>query len=89
MNKKGLVDAVASRCCFPKAQVEKVVDSLTEVIGETLKNGDTVAIANFGTFKTKDVAARSGKMKGKEWSTPATKSASFKPFDNLNKTVRG
>lgn len=89
MNKKQMIETVATRTGLPKAQVEKTIDSLVEVVGETLKSGDTVAIANFGTFKVKTVAARSGVMKGKEWSSPESKSVSFKPYSHLTDTIKG
>ena len=61
MNKSELIDAVAERAELSKAAVNKAIDAFTEVITNVISKGTPVALIGFGTFKTVNRAARTGK----------------------------
>jgi len=61
MNKSELIDAVSNQAGMPKSDAAKVVDAVFDAISSTLKGGDSVAVAGFGTFVVKARAARAGR----------------------------
>ena len=61
MNKIELAAAVAAAAELSKKDAEKAVNAALEVITETLVKGEKVQIVGFGTFETKERAARSGR----------------------------
>ncbi|NJD35513.1 MAG: HU family DNA-binding protein [Betaproteobacteria bacterium] len=61
MNKSELIDAVAERAELSKAAVNKAIDAMTEVITAVIAKGNPVALIGFGTFKSVNRAARTGK----------------------------
>ncbi|MGL5733179.1 MAG: HU family DNA-binding protein [Metamycoplasmataceae bacterium] len=60
MNKKELVQELASITELSQKDVELTINSFVTVVINQLKKGDQIAIAGFGTFKKVDKAARSG-----------------------------
>lgn len=61
MNKAGLVEALASKSGESKAVCEKVLDSLTVTIEETLRAREEVKLSGFGKFTTREMAPRAGR----------------------------
>ena len=61
MNKSELVAAVAAEAGLTKAQAQKAVEATVNAVAGALKNGEKVQLVGFGTFKTKKLAARSGR----------------------------
>ncbi len=61
MNKAELVDAVADAADISKAAAARSVDTVLEVITESLKNGNSVTLVGFGTFSTRRREARTGR----------------------------
>ena len=60
MNKAKLADTLAERTGLPRKQTEMLIDSMVEVIQQTLASGDEVTIAGFGTFMAKFRSSRMG-----------------------------
>ena len=60
VNKDALVSAIAAKNDMSKKDVEIVIDSMTEEVTKTLKNGDKVTLTGFGTFRISNRAARVG-----------------------------
>lgn len=60
MNKSELIDAIAAHANISKTDAGKAVDAFTEVVKDTLKNGDSLTLVGFGTFKVAERAARKG-----------------------------
>jgi len=60
MNKSELINELSEETTFSKKDVTRVVDSLTRVIGRTLKKGEKVAITGFGSFWISNRPARNG-----------------------------
>ena len=81
MNKAGLVTRIAEKTDLPKKQVEAVLNAFTDVVVETLKEGDKVQMMGFGVFEVKERAARLGRKPstGEAIEIPAKKTPSFKP----------
>lgn len=60
MTKAELISAVADKSGLSKKDSEKAVGAVVESITEALVGGDKVALVGFGTFETKNRAARKG-----------------------------
>lgn len=60
MNKKELVAALAAKSGMTKTDSKKAVESLIEVVTETLKAGEKIAITGFCTLSVSERAARTG-----------------------------
>lgn len=58
MNKGDLIQLTSERANISKAEAKRVIDALTDSIGDTLAKGDKVSIKGFGTFQTKTRASR-------------------------------
>ena len=80
MNKTELIAKVAEKCDFTKKDTAIVVDTLCDVIKETVVTGDKVGIVGFGTFEVSERAAREGRnpQTGEKITIPASKAPKFK-----------
>ena len=74
MNKTELVATVAEVSGKPKADVKEVLEALLGQIIKTVKSGEEVSLVGFGTFKSAERAARTGRnpATGKEIKIPAS-----------------
>ncbi len=61
MNKTQLIDAIAKAANLKKKDAEAALNATTAAIAEALKNGDSVQLIGFGTFKVREKAARTGR----------------------------
>ena len=61
MNKAAIVARVARRMGLNKFAAEGAVDTVLEAIAEGLAKEEDVRIAGFGTFRTRNLAARQGR----------------------------
>jgi len=61
VNKSELIDAVADSADISKAEAGRVIDALIDTITGSLKKDDPVVLVGFGTFATKNRAARTGR----------------------------
>lgn len=61
MNKTELIDAVAKGAGLSKVQAKEAVDCYHAIIAGTLKEGNSVDIAGFGSFSVSPRAARTGR----------------------------
>lgn len=61
MNKGQFIDAVAAKSYLNNKQAHAAVEAAIEVITESLKSGESVTITGFGTFETRDRAAKTGR----------------------------
>ena len=90
MNKGEFVKAVADKANCTQKDAGIVFDAVVDTIVSTLKGGDKIQIAGFGTFELKTRAARTGinpltkqKVKIKACKAPAFKFGnSFKDLFN-------
>jgi DNA-binding protein HU-beta len=90
MNKQELIDAIAKESKLSKASSKKALEALTKAVKLSLKKGDRVAIAGFGSFSVVKRKARIGRnpQTGKEIKIKARKAAKFTSAKAL-KTVLG
>ena len=91
MNKSELSTHVAARVSVSRATADSVVSAVFSAIGDALARDDTVAIAGFGTFSTRNRAARQGRnpATGESIAIAASKTPAFKPGKTLRDTVNG
>ena len=61
MNKAELIEIVAKQNNFSKAQAGAAVDSMINGITRSLKKGESITFVGFGTFKTSQRKARTGR----------------------------
>lgn len=89
MNRKELIDALATKTGSTKIAAEQNIAALIEVIGETLAKGDSIALVGFGTFEVRERAARTGRnpKTGAELKIAASKVPAFKPGATLKSAV--
>lgn len=90
MNKNELVAAIAEKTGNTKKDAEAQLNAVLSTITEALSNGDKVQLIGFGTFETKERAAREGRNPRKPGETikiPACKAPSFKAGKALKDAV--
>merc|ERR1712060_915921 len=61
VSKGELVDAIAERAGVSKKMAGTVLTAALDVIVESVANGDKVSLVGFGTFDSKERAARDGR----------------------------
>jgi DNA-binding protein HU-beta len=85
MTKQDLIDAIATECELPKDKAKAALDSVVMHISETMKKGDEVRIADFGTFKIAKRKAREGRnpATGQTIKIPASNVPKFAPAKKL------
>lgn len=90
MNKVELIGAVASKSEISKKDVEKVINAFTNIVTDTLIDGDKVAITGFGTFEVTKRAARTGRnpKTGEAIKIATSKSPKFKAGKALKDAVK-
>ena len=90
MNKNELIHAIANEAKVTLGDAEKCLNAFTSVVTKSLKKKQSVMLVDFGTFKTKDRAARDGRnpKTGETIKIPATTIPSFKAGKGLKETVR-
>lgn len=89
MNKSELVATMATKANLTKKDSESALNALVEAITETMKKGDKVSLVGFGTFETRQRAARNG-INPRTQETikiPATKAPAFKAGKALKDSV--
>lgn len=77
--KVDLIDLIAARANLTKVDAKRILDITLDLIPE-LASGDGLTISNFGTFKFKTRAARTGRnpMTGAALQIPEATSLTFK-----------
>lgn len=80
MNKQELVAAMAEKSGLTKREAEKVLVAFTETVKEELKKGEKITLVGFGTFETRERAAREGRnpQTGETIQIAASKTPAFK-----------
>ncbi|MBP3949875.1 HU family DNA-binding protein [Bacillus suaedae] len=90
MNKTELVQAVAERSELSKKDAGLAVNTVFEIIEETLAKGETIQLIGFGNFEVRERAARKGRnpQTGEEIDIAATKTPAFKAGKQLKEAVK-
>jgi DNA-binding protein HU-beta len=91
MNRKELIDALADKTGSSKADADRNIAALIEIVTATLKKGDNVALVGFGTFEVRKRAARAGRnpSTGEAIKIKAAKVPAFKAGATLKTAVNG
>jgi DNA-binding protein HU-beta len=81
VNKKDLIEKIASKAGLKKVEAEKALEAFEEAVIEALKAGDKVTLVGFGTFAVYERKARTGRnpQTGTEIKIPAKKAPKFTP----------
>lgn len=90
MNKSELVSAMAAKANLSKKDAEAALNAFTDVVADTLKKGDKIALVGFGTFETRERAAREGRnpQTGATIKIAASKVPAFKAGKALKDAVK-
>lgn len=90
MNKTQLVDAIAKKASITKVDAKKALDAFINVIGETLKAGDKIALIGFGSFAVAKKPGRTGRnpRTGAAIKIAAKNVVKFKAGAELNALVK-
>lgn len=89
MNKKELIDAMSTKTGSSRADAERAISALTEIVSDSLKKGDSLSLPGFGTFEVRTRNERTGRnpRTGEELKIAASKVPAFKPGAALKATV--
>lgn len=81
LTKKDLVMAVARETAITQVDVKRVIQRTLERVIESLKEGKTIELRNFGVFKVRQRAPRRGRnpKTGQEVPVPPKRVVVFKP----------
>ncbi len=90
MNKAELIAAIAAKAEISKKDADKALAAALATITDVLKAGNKVQVIGFGTFETRQRAARKGKnpQTGAEVMIPAAQVPVFKAGKALKDTVK-
>ncbi len=89
MTKAELISAIAEKSELTKKDSGKALDAFTEVVTAALAKGDKVQLVGFGTFESRERAARTGinPQTKKKIKIKATKVPAFKAGKALKDAV--
>ena len=89
MNKVELIAALADKADVSKKDAAKVLDAFTDTITEQLSQKEKITLVGFGTFETRERAARIGRnpQTGKEMKIAASVAPVFKAGKALKDAV--
>ncbi|OZA24638.1 MAG: integration host factor subunit alpha, partial [Hydrogenophilales bacterium 17-64-11] len=84
-------EALAAKTESTKADAERNVGALIDIISGTLKKGDSLTLVGFGTFEVRKRAARTGRnpKTGEALKIKAAKVPAFKAGATLKAAVNG
>ncbi len=90
MNKAELIAAIAAKAEISKKDADKALAAMLATVTEELKAKKKVQLIGFGTFETRQRAARKGKnpQTGAEVTIPAATVPVFKAGKALKETVK-
>jgi len=91
MNRKELIEALSKKTGSTKADAERNLGALIDIVTATLKKGGNIALVGFGTFEVRKRAARSGRnpQTGAPLKIKAAKVPAFKAGAKLKAAVNG
>lgn len=89
MNKSELTAIVAEKAGLTKKDADKAVNAFVDAVTEGLVKGEKIVLVGFGSFETKQRAARKGKnpQTGADINIPASTVPAFKAGRGLKEAV--
>ncbi|MEG4360210.1 HU family DNA-binding protein [Microcoleus sp. Aus8_D1] len=90
MNKSELIEAVASKTSTTKKQANAMLDAVLGTIVDAVADGEKVTLVGFGSFESRDRAARNGRnpKTGELMSLPAAVVPVFCAGKNFKEAVK-
>jgi DNA-binding protein HU-beta len=90
LNKSELIEQVADRADIKRAEAERALNALTDVVKETLQRGGDVAITGFGKFSVAERGARQGvnPQTGERIQIAASKAPKFSAGADFKKALK-
>src|SRR5437667_12463919 len=90
VNKSELVDQLASRSDLKRAEAERALNALTDIVKETLQRGGDVSITGFGKFSVAERGARQGvnPQTGERIQIAASKAPKFSAGPDFKKALK-
>jgi integration host factor subunit alpha len=91
LTKAHLSEALFSKNIFTKTQSAQVIDTLFDLIKQSLQNGEDVLISGFGKFSVQEKQAHKGRnpLTGQKIMLPARKVVTFKCSGVLRAVMNG
>ncbi|MGA2735190.1 MAG: integration host factor subunit alpha [Syntrophobacteraceae bacterium] len=91
LTKARLVEALFVKNIFTKTESAQIIDTLFELIKQSLQNGEDVLISGFGTFSVKEKQARIGRnpQTGEPITLPSGRVVTFKCSGLLRAGMNG
>jgi integration host factor subunit beta len=91
MTRADLIDDISRAVDLKRKESEVIVESVFESIVKSLRAGDKIEIRGFGSFRTRQRKARTGRnpKTGVRVDVPAKKIPFFKPSKELKDIVNG
>ena len=89
MNKNELSAAIAAKAGLTRKDAEAAICAMSDIIAESLKNGEKVQIVGFGAFEVKERPARKARnpKTGEAIEIPASRTPVFKAGKGLKDKV--
>ena len=89
MNKADLIDIIANDVEITKLQADATINAFTSAVISTLRKGESVTLAGFGTFMITNRAARNGRnpQTGATIKIKATKVPKFKAGKGFSELI--
>lgn len=88
--KNDIIEATSAKLAgFSKKEVAELVDTVLDVIKETLKRGETIKVSGFGKFVVREKNERLGRnpKTGEKITIAARRVVTFKPSQILRESV--
>ena len=89
MTKLDIIDSIREKVGFTKADTAKIVESVFDIIKETLQREDKVVISGFGSFVARRKATRRGRnpKTGSDMEISPRRVLTFKPSPVVRASV--
>jgi len=91
MTKADLIESIYLKTGFSKKESAEIVETVFDLIKDTLEEGEKIKIAGFGNFVVKEKATRRGRnpQTGEEIEISARRILTFKPSQVLKNAING
>jgi len=89
MTKAELVECIYEKVGISKTESAEIVESIFNILKETLEQGEKIKISGFGTFTVKEKNARKGRnpQTGEGITISARRVLTFKPSQVLKRAL--
>lgn len=89
MNKTELVERFKNEMGYSEGEATRIVDAMTDIMIDSLSQGDKISLPGVGTLEVVDRAERKGRNPntGEEMTIPASKNVKFSPGKRLKDAV--